>query len=178
MERFAGMLDTYKEMISQQFEATFCMLGACINRCPETSWNAPVANLQFCQVTFHTLFCADIYLGSNPASLRQQPFHREHAHVFADYEELGDGLQQATYDKSFINTYLQHCRQKASQVLAAESTETLQQMADFEWLNFSRTELHVYNIRHIHHHAAQLSLRLRLDADIEIPWVGSGWRDV
>jgi hypothetical protein len=87
-------------------------------------------------------------------------------------------LQQATYGKSFIDTYLQHCRQKASQVIAAELTETLQTPATFDWLDFSRAQLHVYNIRHIHHHAAQLSLRLRLDTDIDIPWVGSGWRDV
>jgi hypothetical protein len=70
------MLETYKEIISQQFEATFCMLGTCIGRCPEASWNAPVANLQFCQVAFHTLFFADVYLGPDLESLRQQPFHR------------------------------------------------------------------------------------------------------
>ena len=29
--------------------------------------------------------------------------------------------------------------------------------------------------RHIQHHVAQLSLRLRIDADLEMPWVGSGW---
>ena len=172
------MLDTYKEMISQQFEATFCTLGACIDRCPETNWDAPVANLQFCQVAFHTLFFADVYLGPDLESLRQQPFHQKHVRIFADYEELGGGLQQAEYERQFIKTYLQHCREKASQVLAAQSTQTLQQPANFEWLNFSRAELHVYNIRHIHHHAAQLSLRLRLDVNEEIPWVGSGWRQL
>jgi hypothetical protein len=43
--------------------------------------------------------------------------------------------------------------------------------------DFSRAELHVYNIRHIHHHAAQLSLRLRLDTGRGVDWVGSGWRE-
>ena len=76
------MLETYKEIISQQFEATFCMLGTCIGRCPEASWNAPVANLQFCQVAFHTLFFADVYLGPDLESLRQQPFHRGVLHAF------------------------------------------------------------------------------------------------
>ena len=41
-----------------------------------------------------------------------------------------------------------------------------------------RAELHVYSIRHIQHHAAQLSLRLRLDAGVAIPWIGVGWREV
>jgi hypothetical protein len=41
----------------------------------------------------------------------------------------------------------------------------------------SRAELYVYNLRHIQHHAAQLSLRLRLDHGVNIAWVGSGWRE-
>jgi hypothetical protein len=39
----------------------------------------------------------------------------------------------------------------------------------------SRAELHVYNVRHIQHHAAQLILRLRLDTDVDVPWVGQAW---
>jgi len=38
----------------------------------------------------------------------------------------------------------------------------------------SRAELHIYNIRHIQHYAAQLSLRLRLDTEVDIPWVSHG----
>ena len=48
----------------------------------------------------------------------------------------------------------------------------------FEWCRFSRGELHLYNIRHIQHHAAQLSMRLRLDAKAQVPWVGTGWKDL
>ena len=35
----------------------------------------------------------------------------------------------------------------------------------------------VYSIRHIQHHAAQLSLRIRLDHQIDTPWVRTGWDD-
>ena len=41
----------------------------------------------------------------------------------------------------------------------------------------SRAELYVYNTRHLQHHAAQLSLRLRLDAGVHTPWFGGGWRE-
>ncbi len=57
------MIETFKELIVNQFEAAFCTLGACVDRCPDTSWHAPVAKLQFCQVAFHTLIFADLYLG-------------------------------------------------------------------------------------------------------------------
>ena len=172
------MIDTYKELISNQFEAAFCMLASCVDRCPETNWNAPIANLKFCQVAFHALFFADVYLGPDLKSLREQPFHRDNATVFADYEELEDRVQQAAYEKPFIKAYLQHCREKGSQVVAAETAETLDRRPGFDWLTFSRAEVHVYNIRHIQHHAAQLSLRLRIDTGADIAWIGSGWRDV
>ena len=172
------MIDIYKELVSNQFEAAFCTLGACIDRCPDANWHAPVASLKFCQVAFHTLIFADLYLGRDTDELSQQAFHREHALVFADYEELEDRVQQQVYRKPFIGEYLQHCRDKASSGIAAETEESLNRTPGFKGRPYSRAELHVTNIRHIIHHAAQLSLRLRLDADVDIPWVASGWRNV
>ena len=172
------MLDTFKGLIANQFDAAFCTLNTCIDRCPESSWGAPVANLAICQVAFHTLFFAEFYLGQNEESLRAQPFHRENAHFFRDYEELQDRKQELLYDKPSVKAYLQHCGNKAAEVIAAETAETLGAPCGFQRREFSRAELYVYNIRHIQHHAAQISLRLRLDANVDIPWVGSGWCDV
>lgn len=172
------MLQTYKDLIARQYEAALCMLGACVDRCPDENWRGPVATWKFCQAVFHVLFFTDVYLGPDLESIYQQPFHREHADIFADYEEIGGGLQQATYEKPFIRAYLAHCRRKAAESIAAETEDSLHQTANFDWLHLIRAELHVYNIRHIQHHAAQLSLRLRLDAGEDIPWVGSGWREL
>ena len=69
------------------------------------------------------------------------------------------------------------CREKASATIGEETEQTLCAEARFPRRNCSRAELHVYNIRHIQHHAAQLTLRLRLDTDVDVPWIGSGWRD-
>ena len=171
------MLETYKSSISHQYEAALCMLFLGVERCPDEIWGAPVANHKYCQTVFHTLIFTDLYLGQDKESLYDQPFHREHASVFADYEEFEDRQPQALYEKSFTRTYLEHCRNKAQQVVSAETEETLHEPSGFDWLKFSRAELHVYNIGHIHHHAAQLSLRLRLDTGEGIPWAGSGWRD-
>lgn len=172
------MLDTFKGLIVNQFEAAFCTLQTCIDRCPDSAWDAPVANLKFCQVAFHTLFFTDFYLGPNADALRLQPFHRDHERFFRDYEELEDRPQVLLYDKPSIKTYLEHCRKKAADVIAAETAESLAGPSGFERRMFSRAELHVYNIRHIQHHAAQLSLRLRLGFQQDIPWIGSGWREV
>jgi hypothetical protein len=120
----------------------------------------------------------DYYLGQDEHSLRDQPFHREHAEFFRDYEELEHREPELLYDRPSIQSYLAHCRSKASQAIAAETAESLAAPCGFGRKTFSRAELHVYNIRHIQHHAAQLSLRLRIDFREDIPWIGSGWRDV
>jgi hypothetical protein len=170
-----SMLDTCRALLTHQFEAALAMLSACVDRCPEGAWNSPVGNLAFCQVAFHTLFFADLYLGPDEPSLREQQFHRENAGFFRDYEELQDRRQQLLYDRAAIKRYVDHCRRKARDVIAAETDESLTATCGFPHRTFTRAELHVYNIRHIQHHAAQLSLRLRIDFHAAIPWIGSGW---
>jgi hypothetical protein len=171
------MIDTFKELIRNQYEAAFCTLNACVDKCPETAWNAAVVNYKFCQVVFHTLFFTDYYLGLSEEPFRQQLFHREHARVFRDYEELEDRAPVLLYEKTWTKVYLEHCRNKARVVVGSETAESLSARAGFARRNFSRAELHVCNIRHIQHHAAQLSLRLRIDSQQEVPWFGSGWSD-
>ncbi len=169
------MSGTIGQMLLNQYEAAFRTLGLCVDRCPEPAWNEPVANLAFCQVAFHTLFFADYYLGENEDALRQQAFHRENQRVFRDYEELQPRQQELLYERPDVNAYLAHCRGKASRVMTAATLESLEAPCGFQRRAYSRAELHVYNIRHIQHHAAQLSLRLRLDFGEDIPWVKSGW---
>ena len=172
------MLDTFKQLIAHQFEAALCTLHTCIDRCPEAVWNSRVGNHLFCQVAFHALFYVDYYLEPREGSFREQPFHRDHPRFFRDYEEFEDRAPQLLYDKPSIETYLEHCRKKAVETIASETADSLVAPAEFKRRTFSRAELHVYSIRHIQHHAGQLSLRLRLDAKEDVPWIGSGWRDV
>lgn len=168
------MIETFKCLIASQFEASFRMLGHCVERCPDELWTVRVAKYPFCQVTFHALLFADFYLSSDADSFRQQPFHLTNAKLFGDYEQLQDREPISLYERSQVEGYLEFCRSKAATTIAAETEESLNAPAKFNRRNFSRAELHVYNIRHIQHHAAQLILRLRLDSDIDVPWIGAG----
>jgi len=173
------MREILQELLAHQFEASLCTLHLAVTRCPEAKWDEPVGKLKFCQVAFHTLFCADVYLqaGEGREALRGQAFHVEHADVFRDYEELEDREPVLVYGKPFVLEYLQFVRGKARETVGRESAEVLSGPSGFSWRKCSRAELHVYNIRHIQHHAAQLSLRLRIDAGVEIPWVGHAWKE-
>ena len=168
------MLDTMNDVLAHQYDASLCTLNTCIERCPATSWDMPVVRYPFSQVVLHTLIYADMYLGRDIESFREQPFHRENTDFFGDYEQLQDREPVERYDRPSIRRYMTHCRRKAIDVVAQETPASLAAPAGFERRNFSRVELHVYNIRHIQHHAAQLILRLRADCGVDVPWFGSG----
>ena len=173
------MLDTLKELLSHQYEASLSALNLAVARCPDASWNERVANWKFCQAAFHAVFFADVYLqpGDDVAAFKRQPFHVEQSGVFRDYEEMEDRPQVLLYAKPFVLSYLQIVRHKAQETIARESADVLAGPSGFRRRKCSRAELHVYNIRHIQHHAAQLILRLRLDADVDVPWVSHAWID-
>lgn len=170
------MLDAFKTLVTRQYEAALSMLKACADRCPDTVWNSRGANYKFCQLVFHTLIFTDLYLGPDVESFRRQPFHLRNERFFGDYEEFEDRAPVRLYDKASILAYLEHCRSKVSEVMEGETTDTLSARAGTR-RSLSRAELHIYNIRHIQHHAGQLSLRLRLDTGEGVDWVGSGWRE-
>jgi hypothetical protein len=150
-----------------------------VDRCPADSWNAKVAKYPFSQVVFHTLIFADLYLGhESEHEFRRQAFHRENAELFGDYEQLEDREPVCVYERQAIKKYLAFVREKAVQTVASETPESLAAQTQFPWRKIPRGEMYIYNLRHIQHHAAQLILRLRLDANVDVPWVGSGWKDI
>jgi hypothetical protein len=173
------MDELYKELIANQLAAALSMLSASIDRCPAEIWNEGAPGSAFCQVAFHALFYADFYLeqGEAPELLRAQPFHQANVELFADYEELEPRAPVRLYTQADIQRYVQHCREKAARVIAAETGATLAAPTGFGWLKFSRAELYVYSIRHLQDHAAELSGRVQRASGQESPWAKSGWRD-
>jgi len=169
------MENTIKDLMANQFEAALCTLYVCVESSPDTAWDMRIGRYPFNQVVFHTLFFTDYYLGRDAESFRSQPFHRDNASFFDDYEQLEDREPVGRYDRPSIHKYMQHCRKKAKDAIASETADTLAGPTGFARRDFSRAELYVYTIRHIQHHAAQLTLRLRVDANRDVPWVQSGW---
>src|SRR5687768_13283860 len=167
MNPMTDTLHTLTELLAHQYEAALCALNFGIVRCPDSIWCQPVAKWKYCQAAFHVTFFADVYLQptDDPEAVKRQPFHLEHKAEFRDYEEMEDRPQVQLYQKPFVLDYLQYVRRKAQDTIARETADVLAGPSGFSWRKCSRAELHVYNIRHIQHHAAQLQLRLRQDAD-------------
>jgi len=168
------MVELVKELITNQYQAALSTMAYCIEHCPEETWNRPVANWPFYESVFHTLFYTDYYLELAPDSISSQLFHQAHPELFGDYEQLRPIDPTIVYTREQLEMYVDFCLVKAARVMASETEESLSAPAQFPRKDFSRAELHIYNIRHIQHHAAQLVLRLRLDTDVNVPWFRSG----
>jgi hypothetical protein len=69
-----------------------------------------------------------------------------------------------------INAYIEFLRSELPRRIAAQPLDA---PSGFDWLPLCKLELHIYNIRHVQHHAAQLSARLRERAGVTIDWVGT-----
>ena len=169
-----AMLSVYQQSTTNEFMAVLFTLKKCIEQCPEDLWFEPVVNLKYCQVVFHSLFFTDVYLGPNLAALREQSFHRDNPDFFGDYEKLEDRLPARVYDTAQMEAYVQHCADKAHRVIAHETQAQLATAPGFGWLQFSRAEVHISSIRHLQHHAAQLSLHLNQKTGVGVDWVRSG----
>ena len=164
------MIGTIKTLIANQLAAALDTLKYCIEACPDSEWQEPHKDYPFSQVVFHTLFYTDFYLGRDSVPFKDQAFHQKHKDVFKDYEELGNKLSENLYGKTFCLDYLAHCASKLRAVVESETEESLSAGSGIGFRKTSRAELHIYNMRHIQHHAAQLGLRIQWAAGREMPW--------
>ena len=109
----------------------------------------------------------------------------EHAFVLRDFHQRGgddrdNGVSPGLTPEETL-AYVQICRQKLLESIAAETSESLQGPSGFAYREFTRGELYIYNLRHVQHHIGQLSAFLRrvdpaLSHSPELDWIGSGWK--
>ena len=160
------MLDTtFKEVIWQQFGAAIDMLENALVACPDELWNDRSRQPEFWYVVYHTLFYLDLYLSDSLAGFTPpMPFNLDEL----DPEGL---LPDKPYTKDELHTYLEHGRRKCRAVIGSMTDEKAGQRCGIDWHDLSNLELHLYNMRHVQHHAAQLNLILRQTVDAAPRWV-------
>jgi hypothetical protein len=162
------MTELYKQIVLGQFEAALAMFRQCVERCPEANWDNKIANYTFRQVTYHALFFVDFYLSTNEASFQLRDLH--HRGGDERVAVISPGLsKQETLD------YVLICREKLLAQVNAETAESLAGPSGIDRRNITRAELHIYNMRHLQHHAGQLTAFLR-KLNIDTDWIGRDWR--
>jgi hypothetical protein len=168
------MLENFKTSTFNQYQATFDTFRQCIELGGTNNWNLIIGSYELGRCVFHALFFGDLYLNQGEDAFRGQAFHAEHAEIFEGYAELEFGKEPGpapNRDETIL--YLNYLCELAEKVIGAETEETLSKRAPYPWTEFSMAEMHLYNLRHLQHHAAQIGLRLRAECGIDVPWVKS-----
>ncbi len=154
-----------RSLIWNQMGAAIDMLENAMLACPAKHWADRGEKPEFWYLAYHTLFFLDLYLsGSVEGFAPPAPF---------TLEELDPAgvLPERPYTKDELQAYLRHGREKCRATIEALTDERARERCRFPWGDFSFSELLLYNMRHVQHHAAQLNLILRQKTDSAPGWV-------
>jgi hypothetical protein len=158
-------IDVFKPTLWSQFGASIDMIEESITACTDGLWARPERKPQFWYTVFHALFWLDRYLSRTAEGFTPPaPF---------TLMELDPGgtLPERVYTKAELQSYAAHCREKCISTLEVLTDEVALERCAFKRLNMTVLELHIYNLRHAQHHAGQLTLMVREDLDLGVPWV-------
>jgi hypothetical protein len=168
------MLDLVRQTLASQFGAALKMVEDAIDKCQAENWSVSVGQFPFWHVAYHILFYVDLYLSPSQSEFRPQPFHRENYQFLGrqPFPPFGQLVADQPYDKPSMLAYVSTCRSKVIEILVKETESSLAGPSGFDWIPFSRAELHLYNIRHAQHHIGALGAFLGRVQGKGAAWVG------
>ncbi|TWT45322.1 DinB superfamily protein [Phycisphaerae bacterium RAS1] len=154
-----------------QYRSALAMLRRAIEPCPPELWDGGGYPTPFWRVAYHTLYFADLYLQPTLASFKPWELHRD------DYHDLPwpPGSGPAITDPYTPAQLLEYWARVNDLIDAAVDRLDLDAPeSGIPWhQSMPKLEHQLHNIRHIQHHAAMLSGRLRLAGEAEVEWVRS-----
>jgi len=163
-------MDVLKPILSQ-YRASLRMLRAVIEACPAELWDRADERSRFWQIGYHALFYAHFYLSRSESEF--VPWEK----AIPEYPFLGRLPWPPHAEPRIGEPYptamiLEYYDWVFDRVPGWVRTADLEAPSGFDWLPFSRLELHFYNIRHVQHHAGQLIERLHRSGIRGMDWIG------
>jgi hypothetical protein len=162
---------TWKDTVWNQFGAAIDMLDNAIEACPDELWQArlfPDSIPEFAEfwcIAYHCLFWLDFYLSESAEGFAPPaPF------TLSEFE--AGLLPERVYTKDELRGYLMHGRKKCQTGIESMTDFMAPQQVRPNWRIESVAELHLYNLRHVQEHAAQLSLFLGQQVGSAPGWIG------
>lgn len=150
--------------LKRQYHASLKTLRIAIDKCPDTMWNNPAdGGAAFCRVAYHTLFFAHFYLQQGHEGYIPWPKHQDGA------QDLRNPTCTPLTRQDTLE-FWDYCN--AAVDPAVDKLDLDAPQCGFPWYKMPTLDHQIVNIRHIQHHAAALSSRLRREAKIEVEWVG------
>lgn len=165
-----------RSALKSQYHAGLVMLRDAVERCPDSLWTSDRRVNAFWQVAYHALYFTHLYLQPHEAAFRAWGGHRsdvQHEDAIAGPADPDSDLPLVPppYTKREVLAYcteLDAMVDDAVDALDLHSTDS-----GFWWYPVSKLEHQIINIRHLHHHMAQLADRLRAGTGTGVAWVSA-----
>ena len=157
---------TLNTILWQQFGAAIDMLESAIIACPDEIWGDRSRKPEYWYTAFHVIFWLDYYL----SDLDEKDFAPPSPYGKEEFDPAGI-IPPRVYTRKELLAYLNHCRDKCRSVINAMTSKRAYERWVHDGADFFVLELHLYNMRHVQHHAAQLYLMLRQAIDSAPRWV-------
>lgn len=155
----------WKNILWGQFGAAIDMLENALLACPDDLWGDRSRQPEYWYLTYHTLFFLDLYFSKSVEGFAPPP------PFTLDELDPAGVIPEYPYDKDTLRHYLVHGRDKCRTTIHSLTEAEARKPCRFEWLDLSRGELFLYNMRHVQHHAAQLNLLLHQYGSSVPGWV-------
>jgi hypothetical protein len=163
------MESVWQQGLWEQFGAAIRMLRRALEACPDEMWHYRVAPKdpdlffvgEFWYIGWHTLFNLDLYLSGKeegfvtPAEMRAG----EADPAFVAVLDKSFSKPIRAYSKQDLMWYLEYCYEKCRKAIQGMTETNAAEIGEF-WIRIPMFEMHLYNMRHVQEHAAQLSLVL------------------
>jgi DinB superfamily len=159
--------------LKSQYHAALKTLRAAIENCPDVMWDDPTdGTSRFWRVAYHTLFYADFYLRQKQDDFTPWVLHREEAQFIESvpYDNFRPPRACDPFSRDDLLEYWRVCDDAID--AGVDELDLSASQCGFPWYEMPTLEHQIVNIRHIQHHAAALSSRLRRSAGVAIGWIG------
>jgi uncharacterized damage-inducible protein DinB len=166
----------WQTVIGRQFASAIQMTRRAIEACPHDLWDDRTDGTPFWHLAYHALFYTDFYLSEGEKTFQAMDFHEDNANFLpGDYQEHGGIVTtpQKAFTKAQLLIYADHCLAKCEEAFEKLTDEKALERCGFWWYELNVGEFLLNNLRHLQHHAGQLTLVLRRRAGIGIEWYGS-----
>jgi len=161
-----------QSVLKSQYHAALKTLRLTIEQCPDAMWaDKADGAAAYWRAAYHTLFFAHLYLSADEQAFVPWARHRQQAVDLAEGNN-SDYADITPYTRAEMMEYWRFC--DAMIDAGVDALDLSAPTCGFSWYTVGKLEHQFVNIRHIQHHAASLSSRLRLKAGILIAWVGKG----
>jgi hypothetical protein len=160
---------TITDALVSQYQAALAMFRNAVGAVPAARWNdAADINVTW-KLAYHVLFFTHLYLSASEEAF--EPWERAIPGFDVREDPLLAPADTTPYTVADILAYADAIEAMLPTLVPVTPYDG---PSGFSWLRIARFEHHVRNIRHLQHHAGQISERARAAGGDGLEWTGAG----